>query len=28
MTFMEEYVALLEKFAVKYDKRYIFKEIE
>ena len=28
MTFMEEYVALLEKFDVKYDKRYIFKEIE
>ena len=28
MTFMEEYVALLEKFGVQYDKRYIFKEIE
>ena len=28
MTFIEEYIALLEKFGVEYDKRYIFKEIE
>jgi|SRR5258706_6827592 len=28
MTFMQEYVALLEKFGVQYDKRYVFKEIE
>ena len=28
MTFMEEYIALLEKFDVQYDKRYIFREIE
>ena len=28
MSFMQEYVALLEKFGVQYDKRYIFKEIE
>ncbi len=28
MTFMQEYVALLEKFGVQYDKRYVFMEIE
>lgn len=27
-SFREEYVALLEKFGVEYDRRYIFKSLD